>query len=116
MTPTRNRLSKPQEKSQFPWIYIDYIANCLCRSTVYLTGNYIGILVTVSSVYCFWRVFQDQAEYDRSPTGSEFGSEMDSEDAYDLRDVSSDVEMHPDDLNDIDSDARWVLICFAYIN
>lgn len=31
---------------------------------------------------------------------------MDSEEAYDLRDVSSDVEMHPDDLADVDSDAR----------
>jgi len=30
---------------------------------------------------------------------------MGSEDAYDLREVSSDVEMHPDDLNDVDSDA-----------
>ena len=34
------------------------------------------------------------------------GSELDSEDGYDLRDVSSDVEMHPDELADVDSDAR----------
>jgi hypothetical protein len=31
---------------------------------------------------------------------------MDSEEAYDLRDVSSDVEMHLDELADVDSDAR----------
>jgi FK506-binding nuclear protein len=31
---------------------------------------------------------------------------MDSEDAYDLREVSSDVEMHPDDLVGAESDAR----------
>jgi len=31
---------------------------------------------------------------------------MDSDDAYDLREVSSDVEMHPDDLADVESDAR----------
>lgn len=41
------------------------------------------------------------------------GSEMDSEGAYDLREVSSDVEMHPDDLADVDSDARWVLILLS---
>jgi FK506-binding nuclear protein len=45
-------------------------------------------------------------ENDQSPFGSELGSEMDSEEAYDLREVSSDVEMHPDDLADVDSDAR----------
>ena len=43
------------------------------------------------------------------------GSEMDSEEAYDLREVSSDVEMHPDDLADVDSDARWVLILLSSI-
>jgi len=36
--------------------------------------------------------------------GSEF--ESDEEGAYDLRDVSSDVEMNPDELDDVDSDAR----------
>lgn len=36
--------------------------------------------------------------------GPEFDS--DEEDAYDLRDVSSDVEMNPDELDDVDSDAR----------
>ena len=38
-------------------------------------------------------------------------SDMDSDDeddAYDLRDVSSDVEMHPDDLDAVDSDAGCV--------
>lgn len=38
-------------------------------------------------------------------------SDMDSEeDAYDLREVSSDVEMHPDDL-DLESDARYIGHC-----
>jgi len=59
------------------------------KNTVYLTGNYI----------------EQSPESDQSPFGSEIGSEMDSEEAYDLRDVSSDVEMHPDDLAEVDSDA-----------
>lgn len=49
-------------------------------------------------------------ENDLSPFGSELGSVESDEDGYDLREVSSDVEMHPDDLADVDSDARWVLI------
>ena len=52
-------------------------------------------------------IFKEQSpENDLSPFGSEMGSEMSSEDGYDLREVSSDVEMHPDDLADVDSDAR----------
>ena len=36
-------------------------------------------------------------------------SEIDSdEDAYDLREVSSDVEVHQDDLEGLESDERWV--------
>jgi hypothetical protein len=50
------------------------------------------------------RIFLEQSpENDQSPFGSELGSEMDS---FDLREVSSDVEMHPDDLAGIESDAR----------
>jgi len=58
------------------------------KNTVYLTGNYI----------------EQSPENDRSPFGSELGS-LGSEEAFDLREVSSDVEMHPDDLADVDSDA-----------
>ncbi|KAF8070555.1 hypothetical protein FPV67DRAFT_1487823 [Lyophyllum atratum] len=55
------------------------------KNTVYLTGNYI-----------------DQAV--NNPPFDDMDSDMESdeEDAYDLREVSSDVEMHPDD---IESDA-----------
>jgi FK506-binding nuclear protein len=50
-------------------------------------------------------IFLEQSpENDLSPFGSEMGS--DDEDDFDLRDVSSDVEMHPDDLAGVDSDAR----------
>lgn len=36
-------------------------------------------------------------------------SDSDLEDAYDLRDVSSDVEMHPDDLlSDTRSNSAWL--------
>jgi FK506-binding nuclear protein len=57
------------------------------KNTVYLTGNYI----------------EQSPENDLSPFGSEIGT--DDEDDFDLRDVSSDVEMHPDELADVDSDA-----------
>ena len=90
------------------------VANSLFRSTVYLTGNYIGIFITIKSCCpsVLTRIFLEQSpENDLSPFGSELGSEMDSEDGYDLREVSSDVEMHPDDLADVDSDARWVFVC-----
>jgi len=59
------------------------------KNTVYLTGNYI----------------EQSPENDLSPFGSEIGSVSSDEDGYDLREVSSDVEMHPDDLADVDSDA-----------
>jgi len=55
------------------------------KNTVYLTGNYI----------------EQSPGNDLSP----FGSEMDSEEDFDLRDVSSDVEMQPDGLADVESDA-----------
>lgn len=57
------------------------------KNPVSLSGNYI-----------------DQINSDQPPLdGSDFDS--DEDDAYDLRDVSSDVEMHPDDLDGVDSDA-----------
>lgn len=83
---------------------------------VYFTALFT--LLAITSVFCcskslsivFDVLFLEQASgNDQSPFGSELGSEMDSEEAYDLREVSSDVEMHPDDLDDVDdvdSDAR----------
>ncbi|PPQ70565.1 hypothetical protein CVT24_000054 [Panaeolus cyanescens] len=56
------------------------------KNTIYLSGQYI-----------------DQALPDEPPFDDD--SDMDSEDAYDLQDVSSDVEMHPDDLEGLESDA-----------
>ncbi|KAG6842165.1 hypothetical protein C0991_001658 [Blastosporella zonata] len=54
------------------------------KNTVYLTGNYI------------------EQSVNNPPFGDDDESDFSDEDAYDLREVSSDVEMHPDDL---DSDA-----------
>lgn len=80
---------------------------------VYFAALFISLAIT--SVYLlFWLPFlvfdayysEQSPENDQSPFGSELGSEMDSEDAYDLREVSSDVEMHPDDLDGVESDAR----------
>ncbi|KAG6876247.1 hypothetical protein C0992_000373 [Termitomyces sp. T32_za158] len=57
------------------------------KNTVYLTGNYIEQAVN-------------------NPPFGDDDSDMDSdEDAYDLRDVSSDVEMHPDDIAGMESDS-----------
>lgn len=55
----------------------------------------------------FSQFFSDQINTDQPPFDD---SDLDSgeEDAYDLREVSSDVEMNPDDLDGMDSDARLV--------
>ncbi|KAF9012431.1 hypothetical protein BDQ17DRAFT_1419824 [Cyathus striatus] len=65
----------------------EYLFTVVGKNSVYLTGNYI-----------------DQTSADHPPFDDEDDSDMDSEDAYDLRDVSSDVEMHADDF-DLESDA-----------
>ncbi|KAJ8077333.1 peptidylprolyl isomerase fpr3 [Marasmius tenuissimus] len=68
----------------------EYIFDVVGKNTIYLTGNYIH-------------------QNDNEPPYGDMGmSDMDSDDeddAYDLRDVSSDVEMHPDELDGMDSDA-----------
>ncbi|KAG6819875.1 hypothetical protein H0H93_007809 [Arthromyces matolae] len=65
-----------------------YFFEIVGKNPVYLTGNYIEQVVN-------------------NPPFEEGDSDFDSdeEDAYDLREVSSDVEIHPDDLEDVDSDA-----------
>ncbi|PPQ93731.1 hypothetical protein CVT25_013071 [Psilocybe cyanescens] len=55
------------------------------KNIVYLTGNYIK------------QLGDDEPDSD--------DEDFSDEEGYDLRDVSSDVEMHPDDLEDLDSDA-----------
>lgn len=74
-----------------------------CVSTVYLTGNYIGECARpiISTNYAVLTAhFQDQSP-DNVPFNDD--SEMEDEDEFDLRDVSSDVELNPDEL-DIPSD------------
>ncbi|KAI0718977.1 hypothetical protein C8T65DRAFT_637625 [Cerioporus squamosus] len=60
----------------------EYLIELVGKNTVHLSGNYI-----------------DQQGFDRPP----YDSDDESEDDYDLRDVSSDVEIDPDEL-DIPSD------------
>jgi len=64
-----------------------FIFTATGKNKVHLTGNYIRQM--------------DDAE----PSDSEGSFDSDDEDAYDLREVSSDVEMHPDDLDGFESDA-----------
>ncbi|KAJ6587037.1 hypothetical protein DFH09DRAFT_1142379 [Mycena vulgaris] len=59
----------------------EYIFEVVGPNTIYLTGNYI-----------------DQRPMDNPPFDGD--SDMDSEDAYDLQDVSSDVEFDADGLDD----------------
>ncbi|KAJ7783297.1 hypothetical protein B0H16DRAFT_1658606 [Mycena metata] len=63
----------------------EYVFEVVGPNTLYLTGNYI-----------------DDMPPDMPPFDDD--SDMDSEDAFDLQDVSSDVEMDP---NDLDDDARF---------
>ncbi|KAI0644740.1 hypothetical protein C8Q79DRAFT_1001987 [Trametes meyenii] len=62
----------------------EYLIEIVGKNTVYLTGNYI-----------------DQSPFDRDPYGED--EEMSDEEDFDLQDVSSDVEVSPDEL-DIPSD------------
>lgn len=48
----------------------------------------------------------DQHPYDDPPSDDE-GFDSDDSEGHDLLDVSSDVEMYPDELDGLDSDARW---------
>ncbi len=91
---------------KFVYIIIDFFhffPDAL-HSTVYLTGQYIG----KSSDHIYYCLIDsnllDQHFQDEEPFDSELDS--DEEDAYDLRDVSSDVEMHPDDLDNVESDGE----------
>jgi FK506-binding nuclear protein len=40
------------------------------------------------------------------PFDDDSDEDLDDEDAYDLREVSSDVEMNPEDIDGLESDAR----------
>ncbi|KAF8210392.1 hypothetical protein K438DRAFT_1916811 [Mycena galopus ATCC 62051] len=64
----------------------EYVFEVVGKNTVYLTGNYI-----------------DQQPMDMPPFGDDSDLD-DEEDAFDLEDVSSDVEMDP---NDLDDEARF---------
>ncbi|KAI3618756.1 fkbp-type peptidyl-prolyl [Moniliophthora roreri] len=66
----------------------EYLFEVVGKNTVYLTGYYID-------------QSSDQPPYDLDG----MDSDDDNEDAYDLREVSSDVEMHPDELDGMESDA-----------
>ncbi|KAI0661431.1 hypothetical protein C8Q70DRAFT_971440 [Cubamyces menziesii] len=63
----------------------EYLIEVVGKNTVYLTGNYI-----------------DQSPFDQDPYGEDEDDMSDEED-YDLEEVSSDVEINPDEL-DIPSD------------
>jgi len=59
-----------------------YELQCSGKNTVYLTGHYL----------------------DTPALNGDSEVDSDDEDAYDLREVSSDVEMHPDDFDDLETD------------
>ncbi|KAG7098685.1 hypothetical protein E1B28_000599 [Marasmius oreades] len=67
----------------------EYIFEVVGKNTVYMIGNYIDQNA-------------NQPPYGESDIGS------DDEGAYDLQEVSSDVEMHPDDLDGMESDASGI--------
>ena len=87
------------------------IAHRFCRSTVYLTGNYIGTSCPLSYAVNYPRHLQN---VDQRPIPFNDGHESDLDDeegAYDLRDVSSDVEVNPDELeipSDHEDDSQYV--------
>ncbi|KAF9263262.1 hypothetical protein L218DRAFT_959278 [Marasmius fiardii PR-910] len=72
----------------------EYLFEVVGGNTIYLTGNYIYQNVNQPP-----DEDSDDDDLDGFP-----GMGRDEEDAYDLREVSSDVEMHPDDLDGMNSD------------
>jgi FK506-binding nuclear protein len=66
----------------------EFLFEVVGKNTIYLTGNYI-----------------DQTPPDNAPFGDD-SDEDDAEEAFDLREVSSDVEINPDEL-DSDDEGRF---------
>ncbi|KAG1735124.1 uncharacterized protein EDB91DRAFT_1145394 [Suillus paluster] len=71
----------------------EYTFELIGKNTVYLYGNYIG---------------KPQMSPTKMPTNHHYDSDMESdmsdEEGYDLDDVSSDVEIHPDELQGLEDD------------
>lgn len=79
----------------------------LTYSTVYLTGNYIGGSSSSLRSPTMSDPSTDQIPPDNVPYNDLSDSEMGSDaEGYDLREVSSDVEINPADLDELESDAR----------
>lgn len=73
----------------------------ISNSTVHLTGNYIGVYSPATSPCMVIEL--SLTALDQRPPDQDPYSDGESEDDFDLRDVSSDVEINPDEL-DIPSD------------
>jgi hypothetical protein len=67
-----------------------------------LTGNYIGLFLTVQlpGFLILFASLPEQQFMDNPP----YSDDEEEEDAYDLRHVSSDVEMYPDEIDSDDDD------------
>lgn len=71
----------------------------MCFSTIYLTGNYIGSSMFESHYLNHTHYsYLDQIPPDQPPYGDDDSELDDEEDDYDLREVSSDFEMDPEDI------------------
>jgi hypothetical protein len=84
-----------------------------------LTGNYIGENFDISALRrCnLASLDTDQVPPDNVPYNSDSDDDLDEE-AYDLREVSSDVEVNPDELDSDSDDAEYECIvnssCFPF--
>lgn len=76
-------------------------------STVYLYGNYIGkpqVASYLSDLNNKCRNIDQNTN--QPPYDSDMDSDMSDEGAYNLDDVSSDVEVHPDELQGLEDDSE----------
>ena len=71
-------------------------------------GNYIGMSVTHRILLCSRDMLTSRLTDAGKGEQSDFSDEDDSEDGYDLRDVSSDVEVDPNELDMLSDDEEYV--------
>jgi hypothetical protein len=103
---------KTRARSTVSLLSLNIPASQFYSSTVYLTGNYIGLFFIPFSILSY-KLTASIADQRAIPFNGEDDSDIDEEDDYDLREVSSDVEIDPDELeipsDDEEDDSQCVL-------
>jgi FK506-binding nuclear protein len=70
----------------------------LLPSSIHLFGNYVGMCDTCRLT----NIGIEKPSVDQAPLPTDLPPDFSDEESVDLRDVSSDVEMNPDDIDGLD--------------